>query len=73
MIDCNSMRVAVMLSAALLAAGLALGVIAIGTHLLAFASYASLMLVLGSVLVLGTIFVVAMIPGFARRLEGCQH
>jgi len=73
MIDCNSMRAAVLFSAALMLAGLLFGVIAMFFPLVMPASYLSLILVLSASTVLAAIFVVAMIPGVSRRLEECQH
>ncbi|EIC20080.1 hypothetical protein [Thiorhodovibrio frisius] len=73
MIDCNTMRAAVLLSGALMLAGLLLGGIAMNTPLVIPASYASLILVLTASAVLAGIFIVAMIPGVSRRLEECQH
>ncbi len=73
MINCNSMRAAIIFSGALLIAGLVLGGLAMSTPWLIQVSYASLILVLAASLVLGTIFLVAMIPGVSRRLEECQH
>lgn len=73
MINCNTMRAAVILSGALMLSGLLLGGIAMSIPLVAPASYASLILVLSAGAVLAAIFVVALIPGVSRRLEECQH
>ena len=73
MIDCNSMRAAVLLSGALMLAGLLLGGIAMNSPLIMPVSYAALILVLSAGAVLGAIFVIAMLPGVSRRLEECQH
>jgi hypothetical protein len=73
MINCNSMRATVIFSGSLLLAGLALGVLAMSTPLVAPISYASLILVLAASVVLGGLFLVALLPGVAQRLEECQH
>jgi hypothetical protein len=73
MIDCNSMRAAVLLSGALMLAGLLFGGIAMTTPVIMPASYAALILVLTASVVLAAIFIVALIPGVSRRLEECQH
>ncbi|MBK1649665.1 hypothetical protein [Rhabdochromatium marinum] len=73
MINCNSMRAAILLSGGLLLAGLFLGGIAITTPLHVPTSYVSLILVLTSGAMLAATFVVAILPGVAQRLDECQH
>ena len=73
MLTCRSMRAGVLLSASLLGAGVLLGLIAVMTQLGAAAAQLALLLVLGGATVLATTFLVALIPGVARRLDECQH
>jgi hypothetical protein len=67
------MRVAVILSAALLALGIALEVIAMSTTLTVASSYLALFSVLAGALVLAIVFVDALLPNASQRLDGCQH
>ncbi len=73
MISCTIMRSAVVLSAALLAAGVLLLVVAETTSLVLGITHAALALVLAAALVLAYALVIALLPGSARRLAECQH
>lgn len=73
MFSCGSMRVAVLLSAALLGLGVVLGAIAMTTALMLPTSQLALLLVLTGAAVLVVVFVDAMLPGADRRLDGCRH
>lgn len=71
--NCRTMRSAVILSAVLLAAGVLLGVAAMTTPLAIPTSQLALVLVLSAALLLTTTFLVALIPGVARRMDECRH
>lgn len=73
MFNCRTMRVAVILSALLLAAGLLLGLIAVAAPLTMAYTQLALMLVLGGAAVLSAAFIDALLPGAERRLDGCRH
>jgi hypothetical protein len=73
MLNCSSMRAGVILSALLLGSGILLGVIAVSTGEAIPASHLSLFLVLGGAVVLSLVFLDALLPGAARRLDGCRH
>jgi hypothetical protein len=73
MLNCSTMRVAVILSAALLALGVGLGIIAAFTPLVIPSTQLALILVLAGAAVLSVVFVDALLPGAGRRLDGCQH
>jgi hypothetical protein len=67
------MRVAVILSASLLGAGLVLGLVAVTTPFVVPWSQLSLLSVLAGAAVLGVVFLDALLPNAARRLDGCRH
>jgi hypothetical protein len=71
--DCRTMRAAVLLSAALLMAGVALGTVAMMTPLTIPTSQLALILVLAAALLFAVTFVVALIPAVARRMDECRH
>ncbi|MBK1703789.1 hypothetical protein CKO40_04330 [Halochromatium glycolicum] len=73
LVNCRTMRAAVMMSGLLLVMGLMLGVVAIWTPLAVPTSQLSLMLVLAAALLLAVTFVVALIPGVSRHLDECRH
>ncbi len=73
MLNCSSMRVAVILSAGLLGLGVLLGLIAATTPFAVPTSQLSLLLVLSGALVLAAVFVDALLPNAAQRLDGCRH
>jgi len=73
MFNCRSMRVAVILSASLLTAGLLLGLLAVAIPLTMAYTQLALMLVLAGAGVLSAAFLDALMPGAERRLDGCQH
>jgi hypothetical protein len=73
MFNCHSMRVAVIVSALLLAAGLVLGLFAVAVPLTMPYTQLSLTLVPAGAAVLSAVFVDALLPGADRRLEGCRH
>ncbi len=73
MFNCRSMRVAVILSGLLLAAGLMLGLFALAAPLTMPFTQLALMLVLAAVAVLSVVFIDALLPGADQRLDGCQH
>jgi hypothetical protein len=73
MLNCSSMRAAVILSAALLMLGVLLGLVAVTTPFVVPASQLSLLLVLAGAAVLAATFLAALLPGVARRLDECQH
>ena len=73
MLNCSSMRAAVFLSALLLGSGIVLGAIAVITGHAVPASHLSLFSVLGGAGVLSLVFLDALLPGAARRLDGCRH
>ena len=73
MLNCSSMRAAVILSAALLMLGVLLGLVAVTTPFVVPASQLSLLLVLAGAAVLAATFLAALLPGVARRLDKCQH
>lgn len=73
MLNCRSMRVAVIVSGLLLAAGLLLGLFSVAAPLTMAYTQASLMLVLAGAAVLSVAFVDALMPGAEQRLDGCQH
>jgi hypothetical protein len=67
------MRVAVILSALLLSAGLLIGLIAVAAPLTMAFTQLALVLVLAGAAVLSVAFIDALMPGAADRLDGCQH
>jgi hypothetical protein len=67
------MRIAVILSALLLAGGLLLGLVAVAAPLTMPYTQLALMLVLGGAVVLSAAFLDALMPGADRRLDGCRH
>ncbi|TVQ87002.1 MAG: hypothetical protein EA400_12070 [Chromatiaceae bacterium] len=67
------MRASVLLSAGLLISGVLLGLIAFSGLLAVAFSQLALMMVLSAALLLGCIFLLALTPGVARRLEECRH
>jgi hypothetical protein len=71
--DCRTMRGAVILSAAMLMTGVALGTVAMATPLTIPTSQLSLVLVLAAALLFAVTFLVALIPAVARRMEECRH
>lgn len=71
--NCRTMRSAVILSAALLAAGVLLGVVAMVTPLSIPTSQLALVLVLSAALLLAVTFLVALIPSVSRRMDECRH
>lgn len=73
MFNCLTMRIAVISSAVLLSAGLLLGLVAVAAPLAMPYTQLSLMLVLSGAAVLVMAFLDALLPGAARRLDGCQH
>ncbi|MCG6940992.1 MAG: hypothetical protein LJE69_07055 [Thiohalocapsa sp.] len=73
MFNCRSMRVAVILSALLLGAGLLLGLAAVAAPLSMPYTQLALILVLAGAAVLSAAFVDALLPGADRRLDGCRH
>lgn len=73
MLDCNTMRVSVILSGGLLTLGIVLGVIAMTTPFAVPISQLALLLVLSGAVVLAATFLGALLPGAARRLDGCRH
>ncbi|MEA3638465.1 MAG: hypothetical protein VBE63_00810 [Lamprobacter sp.] len=73
LINCRTMRAAVLLSAALLATGVLLGVIAMTTALSIPTSQFALVLVLSAALLLAVTFLVALIPGVSRHMDECRH
>jgi predicted branched-subunit amino acid permease len=73
MLNCSSMRAAVILSAALLTLGVLLGVIGMTTPFTLPVTQLSLLLVLAGAAVFVVTFLVALLPGVARRLDECQH
>ncbi len=73
MINCNTMRLAVSLSALLLITGVSFGLMSMTSPLLMTISYLALILVLASGSILALIFLMALLPPVARRLAGCQH
>jgi|GEM_PF-1704764 len=73
LINCRTMRAAVILSALLLAAGVLLGILAMTTPLSIPTSQLALMLVLSAALLLAVTFLVALIPGVSRHMDECRH
>jgi hypothetical protein len=73
MLNCQSMRVAVILSAVLLAAGLLLGLLAVAAPLTMPYTQGALMLVLAGAALLSAAFIDALMPGAEHRLDGCRH
>ncbi|MBK1630747.1 hypothetical protein CKO31_08315 [Thiohalocapsa halophila] len=73
MLNCRSMRVVVIVSGLLLAAGLLLGLVAVAAPLTMAYTQMALMLVLAGAAVLSVAFVDALLPGADQRLDGCQH
>ena len=73
MLNCSSMRVAVILSAGLLGLGIVFGMIAASTSFAVPTSQLSLLLVLSGALVLALVFADALLPNAAQRLDGCRH
>jgi hypothetical protein len=73
MLNCSSMRAAVILSASLLMLGVLLGIVAVSTPWIVPASQLSLLLVLAGAGVLTVTFLASLLPGVARRLDECQH
>jgi predicted branched-subunit amino acid permease len=73
MLNCSSMRAAVILSAALLTVGVLLGIVGMTTPFTVAVIQLSLLLVLGGAAVLILTFLVALMPGVARRLDECRH
>jgi hypothetical protein len=73
MLNCSSMRAAVILSAALLTLGVLLGIVGMTTPFTVAVTQLSLLLVLGGAAVLILTFLVALMPGVARRLDECRH
>ncbi len=73
LINCRTMRGAVMLSAALLGAGVLLGVVAMTTPLSIPTSQLALVLVLSAALLLAVTFLVALVPGVSRHMDECRH
>lgn len=73
MLTCGAMRLAVSLSAALLASGVLLGLLVLGAVLPVALAPLSLWLVLGGAMVLAVTFLVALLPDVAHRLDNCQH
>jgi hypothetical protein len=67
------MRVVVIVSGLLLAAGLLLGLFAVAAPLTMAYTQMALMLVLAGAAVLSVAFVDALLPGADQRLDGCQH
>jgi len=73
MLNCSSMRAAVILSAALLTLGVLLGIVGMTTPFTVAVTQLSLLLVLGGAAVLILTFLVALMPGVARGLDECRH
>jgi len=73
MLDCNTMRASVILSGGLLTLGVVLGIVAMTTPFTVPISQLSLLLVLFGAIVLAGTFLAALLPGAARRLDGCRH
>jgi predicted branched-subunit amino acid permease len=73
MLNCSSMRAAVILSVALLTLGVLLGIVGKTTPFTVAVTQLSLLLVLGGAAVLILTFLVALMPGVARRLDECRH
>jgi hypothetical protein len=73
MLNCSSMRAAVILSAALLTLGVLLGIVGMTTPFTVAVTQFSLLLVLAGAAVLIVTFLVALLPGVARRLDECRH
>jgi len=73
MLNCSSMRAAVIFSAALLMLGVFVGIVAMTTPFIVPATQLSLLLVLAGAAVLIVTFLAALLPGVARRLDECQH
>lgn len=73
MFNCQSMRVAVMVSALLLAGGLMVGFAAVALPLAMAYTQLALLLVLAGAAVLSAAFIDALMPGAEQRLDGCQH
>lgn len=73
MFNCRTMRVAVISSGLLLAAGLLLGLLAVSAPLTMPYAQTSLMLVLAGAAVLSVAFIDALMPGADQRLDGCRH
>jgi len=73
MLNCSSMRAAVILSVALLTLGVLLGIVGMTTPFTVAVTQLSLLLVLGGAAVLILTFLVALMPGVARRLDECRH
>jgi hypothetical protein len=73
MLNCQSMRLAVVVSATLLLAGLSLGLVAVAAPLTMSYTHSALLLVLAGATVLSIAFMDALLPGANERLDGCRH
>lgn len=73
MFNCKTMRTAVLISLGLLVSGLLFEFVAVKTLIANPFNYLAIVAVLGAVVILAAIFVLALIPATARRLDGCQH
>lgn len=73
MFDCRRLRASVLLSAGLLIGGVLLGLIALTGVLTVVLGQLALFMVLGAALLLGGVFLLALTPGVARRLQECGH
>ncbi|MBK1723409.1 hypothetical protein [Thiocystis violacea] len=73
MTSCSTMRVAVTLSATLLASGILLLLVAETSGLMIPMAHIALLMVLAGAAVLGFAFLFAVLPGGGHRLNNCQH
>ena len=67
------MRAAVLVSLGLLVSGLLFEFVALKTLVAVPFHYLAIIAVLGAIVVLAVLFILALIPTTARRLDGCQH
>jgi hypothetical protein len=73
MLTCKRLRIAVILSAALLITGFALEVFAEVTLVGVPTSHIALLLIFGAVAILAVAFLLSLIPGASERLRECRH
>lgn len=73
MFSCKTMRTAVLVSLGLLVSGLLLEFTAQTAVFAPPLNYLAIFAVLSAAVILAVVFILALIPPIARRLDGCQH